>query len=1123
MKILFLALCDKDYPQLLSKFDAQIRGLQRCNPDTQGYVIGDGNPREMLHYCFQYISIIEHKDKLAVCSNLIDSLNPDITYMRYTPADKTLFSFVERHQKIVFEHNSIEMKELSDAFQLREAEWGSKVLARACGLVCVTQEILRHEQERAGQSVPGLLLPNGVHMESTSPLTRLVSDRELHICMAARFDHWHGVERLFTGLRNYPGRANVRLHLAGSGPAIMFYKDLVKSYGLSGQVHFHGWLNSEQLKTLLATCHLAAGALAPSSNGLSEICSLKHRQYASLGIPFFFAGSDPDFPARLPFSLSLPDDGSPIDFVSLRNFADQCASTPDLAEQAHRYAKTHLSWEAKSERLSQFIKELVATPSPQREKAPLISIVVPCYNHARFLPDTIASLATQDFRDFEVVVVNDGSLDNTSEVTMSLATEYPELAIRLLEQENRGLSEARNSGIQAARGQWIQLLDSDDLLARGFLRAAADAIEKNIHISAIFGSKEEFGARNTPWHMTIYLPSQLKISNTLVGTSLFRRSLWECVGGYDSSHPWGIEDWHFWLKCQSHGWIPLCIPDHMLHYRIHETSSMYTTMMERWNEALAMHHTMLPQVYSLPVLFKAQYTLLSMSPETEERLRQKTERFPDLSLPWFWLGLAHDGRGERDEAMSCYLKAIHLGQPEEVWQAQYRLFCLYRAIGHLKGAAVMRKAFMNIKPELSPILDEQDACLNLARQHQAQPEKADKRVLLMGEFFWPSLGGIEVFLEELGRGLITQGYEVHVATKILPNRSSLEHEGIHIHQFPFYFDLSRGVPGGVDDLDFLIEQCGFTAVIMLAHPDPWSMYVCNLPQPRPRIIYMPIINNDNIQSFIRQGVLPSVFSLIEKADTFCRITENACDAQMLACAKIVSHFVPHMIPEIHSDYNFCKQHSIAPDTPLFAHVANFWPVKNHLELIKSMRKLHGDWRLVFIGSPHDESWFQQVEKAVKDDPRFILLGRQPREVAMALEREADLLLLPSLGEGCPMVILEAMSCGTPWLATPECGSVRDQAGGIVAPLSDFPLIIEQLMLVPQMRSVLGKLGREHWETCFSPEVVLPMFKSLIENDESSLPDLRMPPRLRVGNKMVRKDIFEALALRYGIFIKDPFQ
>ena len=766
------------------------------------------------------------------------------------------------------------------------------------------------------------------------------------------------------------------------------------------------------------------------------------------------------------------------------------------------------------------------TPPPPHT-GPLISVVVPCFNQARFLPENIASLAAQNFPDMEVIIVNDGSPDNTSDVARELAARYPDLSIRLLEQENTGLSGARNAGAREARGVWILPLDSDDMLAEGFLAAAAKAMAEHPEHDMIAGSTSHFGARSSSWHTPVYLPQNLLAENAIPCCSLFRRSLWEAVGGYDSSHPWGVEDWHFWLKCQQHGWNPLTLPAPMLHYRVHENTSMYATLMERWGEALALHYTMLPESYSLAVVLAGHNRLLHMSPETEERIRRKREKFPDLPLPHLWLGLAHMGRSEWQEALACLTKALHLSAPAFAWQAAYQLRLLYRAMGLAPKARAMQVLCVESKPELAAIFAEQEAAMALARSwpgtgHDAPEDNKPRRILLMGEFFWPSLGGIEVFREHLGMFLMERGFEVHVLTKTLPERAAREHNGMVIHEFPYYFNLARGVPGGLDDFDFLLDNCGFSHVICLAHLDPWSMYLCKLPQPRPRVILLPIINQDNSLSFIRQGILSAMLRSIEGADHICRITESAADAQLLELAQIPNHFLPHMVPELTSAFRFRDFLGIGPDIPLFLHVANFWPVKNHVELIKTMRVLQGDWRMALIGSPHDKACLDAVEKAIQDDPRFILLQRQSREVTTAAVLEADLVLLGSKGEGSPMIILEAMSAGTPWLATPECGSVRDQAGGIVAALHHFPLIILELMADKARRKVLGRLGKEHWQACFSKEAVLPAFLELIENEGRNMPDLSMPVRLRAATKVIAGEIRHAVIAQYGVGVPDPY-
>ena len=94
---------------------------------------------------------------------------------------------------------------------------------------------------------------------------------------------------------------------------------------------------------------------------------------------------------------------------------------------------------------------------------PLFSIVIPAYNSGKFITKTLDSLTRQSLRDFEVVIVNDGSKDDTQKVISEYIASYPDLNIRLISQENKGIAGARNRGIIEARGSFVAFLDHDDI------------------------------------------------------------------------------------------------------------------------------------------------------------------------------------------------------------------------------------------------------------------------------------------------------------------------------------------------------------------------------------------------------------------------------------------------------------------------------------------------------------------------------------------------------------------------------------------------------------------------------------------------------------------------------------
>lgn len=120
--------------------------------------------------------------------------------------------------------------------------------------------------------------------------------------------------------------------------------------------------------------------------------------------------------------------------------------------------------------------------------SPKVSVVVAAYNRARLLPETVESILQQRFRDFELIVVDDGSTDNTREVLESYRNR-----IRLYKQENRGPSAARNLGIRHARGQWIAIQDSDDLCAPDHLEVLCDFVQKNPHYAMVFANGAYLG------------------------------------------------------------------------------------------------------------------------------------------------------------------------------------------------------------------------------------------------------------------------------------------------------------------------------------------------------------------------------------------------------------------------------------------------------------------------------------------------------------------------------------------------------------------------------------------------------------------------------------------------------
>jgi glycosyltransferase involved in cell wall biosynthesis len=171
-----------------------------------------------------------------------------------------------------------------------------------------------------------------------------------------------------------------------------------------------------------------------------------------------------------------------------------------------------------------------------------ISVVIPAYNHARWLPECIESALNQTLKAHEVVVVDDGSQDNTREV----ASRYP---VKYVHQENAGISAARNTGLRQSTGDWIAFLDADDYWLPGKLELQVAAIRDENFCYCAFTKRWNDGRIEAGEFVDGgTAPSVLRHHSCIVPSSvLVKREAISQVGGFNEKMP-AAEDWEVWLK-----------------------------------------------------------------------------------------------------------------------------------------------------------------------------------------------------------------------------------------------------------------------------------------------------------------------------------------------------------------------------------------------------------------------------------------------------------------------------------------------------------------------------------------------------------------------------------------------
>jgi len=194
-----------------------------------------------------------------------------------------------------------------------------------------------------------------------------------------------------------------------------------------------------------------------------------------------------------------------------------------------------------------------------------VSVAIPCYNQGAFIDETVDSVLNQTFQDLEIIIVNDGSID---EDTIRILENYNKPKTQVLHTSNQGLAAARNNGIKKSKGKYILPLDADDKIGPSYLEKAVEILDKNEKIGIVYCEAEFFGDRNGRWTLPVYQFPRILINNMIFCSGVFRKSDWDRTDGYRSNIP-GWEDHDFWLSIIELEKEVYRIPETLFFYRQH--------------------------------------------------------------------------------------------------------------------------------------------------------------------------------------------------------------------------------------------------------------------------------------------------------------------------------------------------------------------------------------------------------------------------------------------------------------------------------------------------------------------------------------------------------------------------
>ncbi|MDR1406490.1 MAG: glycosyltransferase [Tannerella sp.] len=194
---------------------------------------------------------------------------------------------------------------------------------------------------------------------------------------------------------------------------------------------------------------------------------------------------------------------------------------------------------------------------------PLVSVIIPVYNSDKFLEETLLSVLSSTYPNVEIVIVDDGSTDDSPAIAARYAGQYDH--IHFLQQANAGTSVARNRAIEAATGEYILPVDSDDRISAEYISLAVEAIRGD-GVKLVYSEAEFFGDRTGAFRLPPFSIRLLARRNIIHTCGMYRREDWVRAGGY-IAHV-GREDWVFWIALLKDGGKVVRLKHTGFYYRI---------------------------------------------------------------------------------------------------------------------------------------------------------------------------------------------------------------------------------------------------------------------------------------------------------------------------------------------------------------------------------------------------------------------------------------------------------------------------------------------------------------------------------------------------------------------------
>lgn len=336
-------------------------------------------------------------------------------------------------------------------------------------------------------------------------------------------------------------------------------------------------------------------------------------------------------------------------------------------------------------------------------KVPLVSVVITSYNKAKFLNDAVFSVVNQDYSNIEIIIVNDGSLDNTKEVSEELIKKYKEKRkIIFIDKENGGVSDARNAGGNVAAGFYLSFLDGDDMFSEKYISTAVKLMQEN-HANLFYCNVDIFGNKKGEWIPHKYSSLGIRYDNCIPIASVFEKELFNKSGGFKVSLGFS-EDWEFWINLSRQNFLPIKCEEKLFLYRSNNDGIASTYIEGAQRDCLTMCQINDDDLYSVEEVLKAHENLILIKEKSFEREKALDMKHPNEWFLKFYFGVIFESKKDYQNAFNCYVKALELTNAKN-WQVAFRLSKVLKVFNRLEEAKNLEFLVRTLRPDMWRFLD----------------------------------------------------------------------------------------------------------------------------------------------------------------------------------------------------------------------------------------------------------------------------------------------------------------------------------------------------------------------------------------------------------------------------------